>query len=330
MNINGQQYSLKDLLRYGIPKTVYGARRMELTEGRHKGQQLIEVKTAKGLSATLLESKCLDIYELSYKGVNLAFFSKNGLVNSEGLGDFTSYWQGGFLSTCGLRNTGGSCEYEGEYFPTHGSLGLTAAEHISVSADENEICISGKTSETALFGHHLEMVRKITIPSDGAKIVVSDTIHNLTSKAEPLFLLYHINFGFPFLSENLELEFPEAEVRGRTDLAEQKIADYKKICPPIDDEPEVVYFHTVNEKDAQVKLTNKPLGIKAVLSYDSNSLPVLAQWKSMKSGDYALGIEPGTSFIRGRKEEMENGYDIKVPAFGKLEFGFTIEFGEVE
>ena len=52
--------------------------------------------------------------------------------------------------------------------------------------------------ETALFGSRLEMERKISIPSDGAKINVCDTINNLTPETETVFLLYHINFGFPF------------------------------------------------------------------------------------------------------------------------------------
>jgi hypothetical protein len=85
-----------------------------------------------------------------------------------------------------------------------------------------------------------------------------------------------------------------------------------------------VFFHLPKEKDAHVTLSNPNMGIKATVSYDSSRLPVLSQWKCMKSGDYALGIEPGTSFLRGRKEELENGYDIRVSGFGQLEYMVTL------
>jgi len=271
---------------------------------------------------------------MEYKGVNLAFLSKNGIISTALTNPetdcFTKYWSGGFLYTCGLRNTGPSCYIDGEYFPLHGRIGITPAEQVNVSVDRNEIIITGKVRETALFGPCLEMERKITIPTGGAKITVIDTINNLTPETETVLLLYHINFGFPFLSEDLALDFPEGKIKGRTDLAENNIHNHKKITGPIDGEPELVFFHQPNEKHANVILTNEQLGIRATINYDNARLPVLSQWKSMRSGDYALGIEPGTSFIRGRKEEIENGYDIQVPGFGSLEYGVTIMLEETK
>jgi len=333
MDIFGREYAREDLLRRCNPSALYGARRVELSDGRGRGRRLIEVKTAAGLRASFSEDNCLDILDMEYKGINLAFLSKNAVVatpmaNPE-TDSFTKYWAGGFLSTCGLRNTGPACEVDGEFFPLHGHIGLMPAEHVNVTADEDEIAITGKIRESALFGHCLEMERRITIPADGAEITVHDTVHNLTSEAEAVFFLYHINFGFPFLSEDIVLTFPAGEVRGRTALAQEKIPHRAKITPPVDGVPEVVYFYSPEERDATVGLSNEGLGLKATVQYDSTSLPVLTQWKSMGSGDYALGIEPGTSFIRGRKEELENGYDIQVPAFGSLEFKVKIALEEI-
>lgn len=334
MNIHGQAYSREDLLRHCNPSVLYGARKIEIAEGRGRGHRLIEVKTASGLHATFSEDKCLDIIDLSYKGVNLGFLSKNGIVSTPianpETNSFTKYWPGGFLSTCGLRNTGRPNEVNGEFFPLHGHVSLTPGENVCVNVNEKEITISGKVRETALFGHCLEMERKITIPSDGAEIAINDTVYNLTPEEEPVLLLYHINFGFPFLSEHLELKFPECEVRGNTSLAQEKISERTKITPPSDGAEELVYFYTPKEKDVKVNLANRKLNISTEVSYDSTQLPVLAQWKCMRSGDYALGIEPGTSYLKGRKGELESGYNIKVPGFGKLEFGVTISVGNHE
>ena len=334
MDIHGREYSREEILRRCNANAIYGARRVELVSGRGRGQRLVEVKTTAGLRASFLEDRCLDILELEYKGVNLAFLSKNGMVSTAlanpETDSFTKYWAGGFLSTCGLRNTGPSCAIDGHFFPIHGHIGVTPAEYVNLEVGDKEIVITGKMRETALFGPCLEMERKITIPSDGAAIHIKDTIRNLTSEAETILLLYHINFGFPFLCEDLSLEFPKGEVRGRTDLAQEHIHSHTKITPPIDGEAELVYFHLTTDKDAKVILDNKKLGIRAAVHYDSEKLPVLSQWKSMGSGDYALGIEPGTSFIRGRKEEIENGYDIKLPPFGSLEYGFTVSLDQGE
>ena len=332
MHLFGQEYSRKDLLRRCNPDALFRARRIELSDGRGRGQKLVEVKTSAGLRATFSEDRCLDILDLEYKGINLSFLSKNGMISSAltspDTDSFTKYCSCGFLFTCGLRNTGPSCYVDGEYFPFHGRIGVTPAESVNVSINENEIVVSGIVRETALFGPCLEMRRKITIPSDGAKIVISDTIENLTPETETILFLYHINFGFPFLSEELEIEFPKGEVRGRNPFAQENLDNCAKISPPIDGEPEQVFFHLPEDKDAKVSLSNPRLGVRALINFDTSNLPILTQWKSMRSGDYALGIEPGNSFLRGRKEEIENGYDIQLPGFGSLEYGFTINLEE--
>jgi len=332
MKINDKSYTRKEIQLRANPATLYGTRRVELTHGRGRGHRLIEVKTAGGLRATLSEDKCLDIIDLEYRGVNLAFMSKNGIVNhpiaNPDNPSFVKYWQGGFLATCGLRNAGNPCEQNGEYFPLHGHIGMTPAENINITEDDENIIITGKIRETSLFGHQLELVRTITIPVDGAKITVRDAVHNLAPEAETILLLYHINFGFPFLSEDLKAIYPKGEVRGRTDYAHSKLDEHTIITAPIESAQETVFFHDPADKDVRVVLENKPIGIKAELSWNRDELPILSQWRCMRAGDYALGIEPTTSYIRGRKEEMEHGYNLQIAPFGKLEFGFVLDLKE--
>ena len=333
MKVSNKEYSHKELLKRCNPKALYGARRTQLADGRGFGHRLIEVKTTAGFRMTLSESRCLDILEMEYKGVNLGFLSKNGIFESPIANpenpSFLKYWAGGFSATCGLRNAGPDCEIDGEFFPLHGHIGSTPADMVNISVDEKEIIVSGRIRESALFGHCLELERKIIVPSDGSKVKVLDTIHNLTPKEETILLLYHINFGFPFLSEDMKLTFPDGEVRGRTEEAQKRLADHDVIVTPVDGESELVFFHVPTKSDARVVLSNPTLGFKGTVYYDASKLPVLTQWRSMGSGDYALGIEPSTSFIHGRKEELEKGYDIKVPGYGMLEFGFCFDIEDL-
>jgi len=325
MKIDGKSYTREDLLRRCNPAALYGARRMTVSEGRGKGQGIVEVKTAAGLRLTLLEDKCLDIFEMEYKGVNLGFLSKNGLVNENNpeADTFLKYWQGGFLGTCGLRNVGSPCSVDGEFFPFHGRIGQTAAERVNIQVTDEMITVSGLVRESALFGHCFEMERVVEIPTDGATVNVRDIVRNLTPEEETVLLLYHINFGFPFLSESLVAKFPEGELKGRTPEAEAVLDCHNKFTAPADGVAEHVFFHLPKAERPVVSLSN--LGISAEISYNKSELPVLAEWRCMKSGDYALGIEPSTSFIRARAEELENGYDISIPGYGTREFGFCIK-----
>ena len=238
---------------------------------------------------------------------------------------------GGFLNTCGLRNTGFTCNVDGEFFPVHGHIGLTPADHVNIDVNEEKIVISGKMRETAFGGWSLEMERTITIPSDGAKVTVHDVINNLTSKPEIILFMYHINFGFPFLSENLRVEYPESEkVIGHPlmPISEENFSRRMEITAPVDGEPEMCYYHFLKNADSVARLFNEHLKLNGTLSFDGSKLPFLTQWKSFRPGDYAFGLEPGNSRLLNRENELKQGYDTKVPGHGTLEYGFTFSIGE--
>ena len=335
MNIEKVAYTREDVLRRCADmRALYGARRAVLCEGPAAGLRVIEVKTAGRLRCLLAEDRCLDIVELDYAGINIGFLSKNGL-NAHGGGhvsagavDHGAYWIGGMLSTCGLRNAGPVSQHAGESHPAHGMIGLAAASQVGIEVSEEAIVITGVMREAHMFGHAMEMRRRIVIPSDGARIDIRDEVRNLTPEAEPLLLLYHFNFGFPFLDEGLELHFSEGTVEGRTPWATERIADHRVITPPIDGEPEQVFFHRAAEKEARARLISRKLGMKADILYNTEQLPILSQWKSMRSGDYALGIEPGTSLLRGRGEELKNGYDVAAPGYGTRVFEVSLALSE--
>ena len=52
-------------------------------------------------------------------------------------------------------------------------------------------------------------------------------------------------------------------------------------------------------KTPRVSLVNKNLGRKFTLSWSGDTLPQFVEWKSMASGDYALGLEPSTTKLDG-------------------------------
>ena len=163
--INGVTYSKSDILRR-VPNLgqLAGVSRGEYRGGKADGLRFFDVKTGSGLAYTVLPGRCLDIASLSYRGVNISFMAKNGIVAPEHgapmPGNFGNYITGGMMFTCGLLNAGPECtDTDGSFHPAHGRIGITPAEQACGSAfwegDDYVLECSGLMRESQLFGHHL-------------------------------------------------------------------------------------------------------------------------------------------------------------------------------
>ncbi len=301
------------LARTGHTEQLVYARRSVLSEGKADGLRVIDIDNGGSLTCTILEGRCLDIAKLNYKGINLGFLGKPGLQHSAQTsvtpGEFTRYFNGGMLYTCGLRNTGpNNCDDSGQY-PYHGRLGMTPANEVSsiVNWDKGFIEITGKVELSALFGYNLVLNRCIRIPLFGSEIKIEDTVVNQGFNDENLMLLYHFNFGWPMLSEHTKIKINHNSIEPRDDVAKKGITSWNTFELPIDNYQEQVFYHdTISESDgfAHAHIINESLHLQVDISYDKEVLPQLIEWKSMASGDYALGIEPSTSRVGGR--EIEN------------------------
>lgn len=318
------------LYRYtGNAGQLYSVRRVQLTEGRANGAQMIEVKTGGGLELDLLPDTGLDIGSLRYNGVNMNYLSKNGMDGIHSLlpyeTEFLHTFPGGILYTCGLRSVGPANRDGDEWHPLHGRYHGLSATEVSAHTDGDAITVSGVMTESALFGHVLRLRRTVTIPIMGSKILVEDTLENLTPRAEEIMLLYHINFGYPMLSEDARLELPDrVSVMPRTEDAKRGLGKELSFTAPIDNEPEQVFFHTL--KKGYARLANPKLGISARLEWDQTALPVFAQWKSMASGDYVLGLEPSNCYIMGRHDEREHKTLQTLDGFSSMKTSVSLAF----
>ena len=228
------------------------------------------------------KDNALDIVWVRYKGVNLSFLSKNGL--NDGLRDFTGNFEGGFLYTCGMDNVS-SC-VSGK--PIHGSMHYKKAENVLFYEENGTVYVLGDVRETALFGKNLKLCRRYAVTE--SSVTVEDTVINEGFTETEYVLLYHVNYGYPFLDECLKLDIPATVSEGLTEIAVRRQADMLRITEPLDVNDEDVYYHTL--KEGRVRLYNPERDISVQMEYDVNDFPVTLEWKSMISGDYALGIEP--------------------------------------
>ncbi|MBR3404728.1 MAG: aldose 1-epimerase family protein [Firmicutes bacterium] len=324
---------MRELLQKGYignPAQLVTLRRVTVSEGRAKGTEIIEVKTAGALELEILPDAGLDIGQCRYKGINMSWMSKNGYDSPAAISpyetEFVNTFPGGLLYSCGLRSAGPANRDGGEWHPLHGRFHSLQAEHVSATIDGDEIIVSGTIRETALFGHCLEVKRVIRIPVFGSKVTVEDTVSNLTPRDEEIMQIYHCNFGYPLLSEKAKLVLPEVrETLPRTEFAKTGLGRECEFDAPIDSEEERVFFQKM-EHEFWARLENPEIGVNMTISWSGETLPILSEWRSMASGDYVLGLEPTNCYISGRHDERENGTLPVLKAWESVKNQVTIAF----
>jgi len=322
---------INDRYRYfGNTDQAYSVKRYLIDEGKAHGTTVYEVKTGGGLVYKVMPDNGLDIAELSYKGININYLSKNNF-NSPYAADFTHSFPAGMLYTCGLLSTGGA-NLDGDILnPTHGRYNRLPADRVSGKIlQENVIEVSGRVQETELFGHSLMVNRTISSEVGSSEVVISDELTNCTPKDEEFMVLYHMNFGYPFLSKDLQVVMPEGTcVRARSEEEAIGLGKQYEFSGPIDGCKEQVFFYKVPaDKDgySKVRLINNALQIGAEISWTNDTLCNLVQWKCMRSGEYVLGIEPSNTYIMGRKGERENGTIGTIKAFETIKMQVKLRF----
>lgn len=270
------------------------------------------------LQFTVMKDKCLDIAELSYRGINFSFLSKPGLqgrnhYDTNGEEALRSI-MGGMLFTCGLENICAVYRKDGKEYPMHGRIRTTPAEHagVSVAWDEDgcTITVSGEMREAELFGENLVLKRTITTTWPGKEIRIRDVVENQGYQETPMMLLYHFNAGYPLLDEGAKIIIPSVKTVPRDADAAAQLDCWDRMEAPVDGEPEAVFLHELKEgKDgtAYAAVINERLGLGICLEFERKNLPHFMQWKSRASGDYVVGLEPANSSVYGRGFHEEQG-----------------------
>lgn len=327
--------NLADRSRWlGNPAQNYGIEKFVSDEGFAKGSSYYFVKNGAGLQYRLSADNALDIAELSYKGVGIQFLTKNGHFSpyafSHFEADFIHTFPAGMMYTCGLMSTGGANRDEGVWHPAHGRFHSIPAQNLSSEVVHGErLTVGGTVRETQFNGHSLEVRRTVTTPVGENILTLKDSITNQTPEVCDYMLLYHFNFGWPFLSPELKMILPEGtECSPRDDEAKKNFKDRYSFGEPIDGKPEEVYFNSIPAENSRgsLRLENPALGFGAELFWSADSLPITAHWKYMRSGEYVLGIEPTNTYIMGRHAEKQNGTIAKINPFETKETEVGLRF----
>lgn len=260
-------------------------RRYTLCEGSEKGLDVIDCDNGK-VRFLLNVSKALDIMQLYHEGQNMSFLSKNAFVSREVA--FSRRFEGGMLYTCGLDSVGGRDGYE-----LHGNLHTTPATVTRAECGEEGILVEAIVRSTAMFGENLVLKRRIFSEIGSNSVSVEDVLANEGYLDQAYCLLYHVNLGYPMLDEGAKIVADVRSYEPRTPWAKENENTMYEMSAPEAGREETCYFLKLGK--SEIGLENQKLGKKFTVSYSGDALTEFVEWKSMASGDYALGLEPCTT-----------------------------------
>ena len=311
----------------GHESQYYGVEEHRLVGGKGDGMRLLQVRNGRGLEFTVSADRAADISRLTFCGMSMGYFSPCGYVAPAYYDDredlFLRSFTAGFLTTCGMNNAGSPCEDAGERLPLHGSIGNTPAEHIYWEQDDAEIQIRAKVVDARLFSHKLTFNRTIRCSLAENVFSVEDRIKNEGDSAYPVEVLYHMNMGYPLLSENSLIYIPSDQVTPRDRRAAEGMEEWNRMGKPQAGFEEQCYYHKFSgEGKAGVFEPEEELGL--VITFDSRNLNYFTEWKMMGVRDYVLGLEPGNCHPDGRKKMREDGTLKILAPEEEVTYGFAV------
>lgn len=272
------------------PAQLASLRRYTLTEGQGKGLDILDCDNGK-LRFLLNVNRACDMMQLYHEGQNLSFVSKNGPSGREL--PFLRRFEGGMIYTCGLDSVGGREGYE-----LHGTLHTTPAEILRAECNEAGITVEAVVRDTSLFGKNLVLRRTVTAALGADTVTVQDTLTNEGFRDEEYCLLYHVNIGYPMLDAGARVVADIEKCEPRTPWAAQNVENAYEMGEAVANDEERCYYLTLRRPEAS--LVNEKLGKTLTVSYSGDTLPCFLEWKSIASGDYALGLEPCTTQLDDR------------------------------
>jgi hypothetical protein len=284
------------------------------------------ITVAGGVSVEVLPERGLDLGSLWFANYPVAWRSPLEIrgANADPAGEgWIGRFGGGMLVTCGLDNIGPAREGMG----LHGSHHSTAAVDLSVrrTADAG-VTIEGIVDSAKVFGRQVYLYRRIAVAADHGELNVSDRVVNEGTTPAAVPILYHLNFGAPFLTPSAQIEVAADRHTPREEISTR--FDWTTYPEPTTDVVEAVWEHTQLVADengnARARVRSDALGLTATITWNARALPRCLEWLYPTVKGWALGIEPANAPIFGSERTAPNaGAPVLQPGH-EQETGFTL------
>jgi hypothetical protein len=317
------------------PTPAWSIRKTTLRGGLGDGVDLIEVDNG-ALSFSILPTRGMGLWKGAYKGLAVGWDSPvRGPVHPKfidlqdrgGLG-----WLAGFdemMVRCGLDSTGApgpDAVPNNMGVPTqvdltlHGKIANIPASRVEVQvipANPPELAVIGEVHEAGLFCPQYRLVARVSTKVGSNALAIDDQVTNMKGIPAEMELLYHANFGPPFLEAGARLVVPAKEVAPRDARAGEGIDQCETYLGPTPGYVEQVYWYDLlaREKGDTLAMLRNAAGNRAlVLRFNKKELPAFTQWKNTASqaDGYVTGLEPGTDYPNAKAFERKQGRLVKM------------------
>jgi len=347
----GTAYPRAELLRrVGRLDQVAGVRLVTLGDGLGRGVRLLEFRSGSGFAFDVVVDRSFDIGRCELGGTPLAWIANPGTVapwyyENDAWGWFRA-WGGGMVVTCGLDHTLGPGEDDAAQFNQphifktvpyglHGRVGGLPARLVGYGerwdGDECVLWAEGEVLQSAIFGEHMTLRRRIECRVGESRFRIHDEVENVGHHRTSHMFLYHCNAGFPIVDEGSELLVSAS--RTTTDYG-VPIDGYRTLSAPMADFTEACFEHELVAEPGgtvPVAVVNRARAIGVYQVFQIEQLAHHTVWRMMGEDTYALAMEPSTNRDAGRKDARERGellfldpgeirhYDLEIGGLGDID-----------
>jgi hypothetical protein len=320
----------------------WSLRKRTLRGGLRDGVDLIEVHNGV-LSFSILPTRGMGLWRGDYRGQPLGWRSPIvgpvhpkyvQLTDRGGLG-----WLAGFdelLCRCGLASNGPPGDDDGTPLTLHGRIANLPAQTVEVRVQLDppyELSVTGEVEEAALFHPHFRLTTTYTTVPGSHRLVIHDVVANRAACPVEMQLLYHCNFGPPFLEAGSRVLAPIRELAPQTPRAAEGIDTHETYTGPRAGFAEQVYLYDLL---ADVRghtlalLVNSTADRAVALRFPRQELPCFTVWKNTGAIEdgYVTGLEPATNYPNFKRFERQQGRVLLLPPGGRWECRWTLEIAD--
>ncbi len=330
-----------DALRLPTPHD-WSIRKRTLRGGLRDGVDLVEVHNG-ALSFSVLPTRGMGLWRGDFHGLPLGWRSPASgpvhprhveLADRGGLG-----WLAGFdelLCRCGLASNGPPGEDGGgglARLTLHGRIANRPADAVEASVSPDppyELTVRGEVEEGALFCPHLRLTTAYVTAPGSNRLVIHDIVENLSAQAAEMQMLYHCNFGPPFLEAGSRVLAPVREMAPQTPRAAEGVDSYETYAGPSAGFAEQVYLYDLladGRGHTLAVLANAAQERAVAVRFNRDELPCFTVWKNTGAVEdgYVTGLEPATNYPNFKGFERKQGRVRVLPPGGRWEARWSLE-----
>ena len=303
-----------------VTLNICPTRGMGIIDGSCKGHHLGWASPVR----EIVHPQYINLYDLGGRGCHYGF---NEMLNRCGI-----EWSGAMGGDTVIDNKGQSSSV---FLPLHGKVGWTPASKVVLRISDDGIVLEGEVPEQNVFGVNYLLKTSIRLPAGSSSIEIEDTLCNLGPQPGEYEMLYHTNFGPPFLEKGSRYYGNFSRMVPRDEFGQTGMDDISEFDGPAPGFVEQVYLFKAEAGDDGLThqlLTNASKDLAVHVAFDPSTLPYTILWKRTASEEegYVAGLNPCTDLPNNRAVEREEKRVSRIEPRGEIVFRHSVSIIEGE